>query len=762
MTRAGWNGLTTKSFAPSLIASRTFDSWPRAEHMTTFADGSAATISPSAARPSFSGIVMSRVIRSGFSAWYCEIASTPLPASPTTSWPPLARASLTILRMNAASSTTSTRAIEIRFLPSELRGWGFRVRERGPVIGRGPAVLRRRRLRGRRLAPDERLDLDRPLAGLGYDEVAGGEAQAVDEEVDRLVRVAVELDEAAGRHPDEVADRHVAPAELGPDAHVNAAQRLVEARHAVGVGRAPVAEVLGAELVERLGHAHHERVRDELDQAARLAEDGEDAARDVGRVVVALEGALERREHARVGRGDLDLGAEDGARRVRGGGHHLVHRLADGRELELGELGRLVLGRLLAHHGRGERAGALERHDEDVAAGDAVDVGDAGGHRGRRKGLQRVAAGRHDRDRARLGGGAGEPLHDPGDRLGGRLAEPDQGLVDVHRPSSTGPSTCAARLRPLRPGRARWTGTWSAYSVMPLAAWPSRRTTSPGLSPRTSSTFMRASATSARIVISTPRRAASTASAASSEPEAPAPSRCEKAAATGAIAQYGTSSDSVDDVRAMRASIVSDSVGSLNGAICAFSVLPSSAARLSSTSATSCQISDSWLSIVPNSRRESAQSISVRRRSLGAWSGAAPRSASSAQSTNDSSALMRRRVSIGLTSRTAQTELDGSWDCAVENVSWLEEMTSSSMGTRSSADRRVEAVRQKLSSERLRRRSWSLVNFVGRAKLTVRRRGERRCDWAGVSSCSSPCLAASTRAAICSGVSDSLTHELLA
>ena len=34
-TRSGWNGLTTKSFAPDLIASSTLVSWPRAEHMTT-------------------------------------------------------------------------------------------------------------------------------------------------------------------------------------------------------------------------------------------------------------------------------------------------------------------------------------------------------------------------------------------------------------------------------------------------------------------------------------------------------------------------------------------------------------------------------------------------------------------------------------------------------------------------------------------------------------------------------------------------------
>ena len=74
----------------------------------------------------------------------------------------------------------------------------------------------------------------------------------------------------------------------------------------------------------------------------------------------------------------------------RGRGHHLVHRLADGGQLELGELVAVVLRRLLAHHRGGQRARALERHDEDVAAGDAVDVrdarGDGRGRDGRRAG----------------------------------------------------------------------------------------------------------------------------------------------------------------------------------------------------------------------------------------------------------------------------------------------------------------------------------------------------------------------------------------
>src|SRR6476661_7938966 len=207
MTRSGWNGLTTKSLAPSLIASRTLASWPRAEHMTTRADGSAATISASAVRPSFSGMVMSRVIRSGLSSWKRATASTPLPASPTTSWPPFASASLTILRMNAASSTTSTRAMVIS-VPSLLWSLGSAEAGRDQVIGRRACALSASNaLTGRGVVADERVDLDGPFAALGDDEPAGAKAHAVDEEVDGLVRLAIEIDDRAGGRADELADR---------------------------------------------------------------------------------------------------------------------------------------------------------------------------------------------------------------------------------------------------------------------------------------------------------------------------------------------------------------------------------------------------------------------------------------------------------------------------------------------------------------------------------------------------------------------------
>ena len=79
-----------------------------------------------------------------------------------------------------------------------------------------------------------------------------------------------------------------------------------------------------------------------------------------------------------------------------------------------------------------------------------------------------------------------------------------------------------------------------------------------------------------------------------------------------------------------------------------------------------------------------------------------------------------------LDSKIAAVEFDGTAACALAHVSWVLVSTSSSSGTRSSADRRVDAVRQKASSVRPRRRSCSDVNFVGRVKSTARMR-RRRC-----------------------------------
>src|SRR5712671_1717953 len=77
-------------------------------HMRIRAAGSICVICFTASMPPISGMMMSIVTRSGFSCWYFSTACFPFSASPTTVNPAWERMSLTIVRMNTASSQTST------------------------------------------------------------------------------------------------------------------------------------------------------------------------------------------------------------------------------------------------------------------------------------------------------------------------------------------------------------------------------------------------------------------------------------------------------------------------------------------------------------------------------------------------------------------------------------------------------------------------------------------------------------------------------
>ena len=120
-----------------------------------------------------------------------------------------------------------------------------------------------------------------------------------------------------------------------------------------------------------------------------------------------------------------------------------------------------VLGRGLAHHRRGQARARRRAASEDVAAGDAVDVGDL---------ARRPGRARPERDRVRpttVTSPGAEPrrrehLQHAGDRLGGGLAQADQGVVGVIAPSSTAAGTWTARRLPLRPGLAAVDGYSSA------------------------------------------------------------------------------------------------------------------------------------------------------------------------------------------------------------------------------------------------------------------------------------------------------------
>jgi hypothetical protein len=162
----------------------------------------------------------------------------------------------------------------------------------------------------------------------------------------------------------------------------------------------------------------------------------------------------------------------------------------------------------------------------------------------------------------------------------------------------------------------------------------------------------------------------------------------------------------------------------------------------------SCQITESWARMRAWKWRASAQSISVSRRSRTSPVEAPPSSSSIAPRTRLCSEVSSTRVPNGLVSAIVAVEPSGTWPWALPQVSWVVLSSSSSSGTRSSADRRVAAVRQKASIARLRRRSWSAVNFVGRVKSTGRM-WRLRPVLRG-SSGSRPSLAASTSAATAS------------
>lgn len=273
-----------------------------------------------------------------------------------------------------------------------------------------------------------------------------------------------------GRHLGRAAERQPRPPQLRPDAHADVAQRLVERDAlvdrlaAVAAVSAVAADVLHTHLVERARHAHDEGVGHQLHQAARLVADAEGRARAVGRHLVGLGGLRRSREEARLRRRDLDLLAEHDADRGSRRGHHLVGRLGDRRQLQHRQLGAVVLRRRHAHHRGRDAAGAGRRHQEDVAARDAVDVGDRdrdGRHLYRR---ERARVRVQDRDVAALDLVGAEALQHLRDRLRGGGAEAHQGVSRRHASgSSPGRSViCTARREPLRPGWAWWIGTSSA------------------------------------------------------------------------------------------------------------------------------------------------------------------------------------------------------------------------------------------------------------------------------------------------------------
>ena len=154
------------------------------------------------------------------------------------------------------------------------------------------------------------------------------------------------------------ADGHARAAELGPDAHGDAGAATARRRTpgtAAVAGRAAAASAL--ELVQRARHAHDEGVGDELHQPARLAADGEgDADRVRASARTRRPASLGRLKDCVSGGADLDLGAEHGRwwrprRRPSSGSSPRRRRRARARDSSLGSSAGVGLR---AHHRRGQ------------------------------------------------------------------------------------------------------------------------------------------------------------------------------------------------------------------------------------------------------------------------------------------------------------------------------------------------------------------------------------------------------------------------
>src|SRR3954469_24054503 len=96
------------------------------------AAGSIWVIFFTASMPPISGMMMSIVTRSGFSCWYFSTACFPFSASPTTVKPACERMSLTIVRMNTASSHTSTVLLTLPPLSDDLLNYRLDVEHQHP------------------------------------------------------------------------------------------------------------------------------------------------------------------------------------------------------------------------------------------------------------------------------------------------------------------------------------------------------------------------------------------------------------------------------------------------------------------------------------------------------------------------------------------------------------------------------------------------------------------------------------------------------
>src|SRR5207253_242830 len=137
-TREGWNGFTTKSFAPAWIASTTRACCPMALHIRIFASGSCFTISRTASIPPMSGITMSIVTRSGRSCLYFSTACDPASAARRST------TSSTVKPRTFLPAPTSRSTVVPPWVPLDAGGSGWRsARQPSTTVTSVPRTLTR-------------------------------------------------------------------------------------------------------------------------------------------------------------------------------------------------------------------------------------------------------------------------------------------------------------------------------------------------------------------------------------------------------------------------------------------------------------------------------------------------------------------------------------------------------------------------------------------------------------------------------------------
>ena len=182
--------------------------------------------------------------------------------------PPLVNASLTIFRMNAASSTTRIRATGPPPFRNHCGSWFCRARAHAHG----------------------------PVGSVHDDQAADREVCAIYVEIDRIVGLLVEFDDRAVGQPTTLPEgMRARPSSAQTRTGMPASEGTFGAAGAPPAPRTP-GDDLGAEIVERARHSHHERVRHELHEVRGLAADRHRGSHGVRGLRVGVGDRIGRRK----------------------------------------------------------------------------------------------------------------------------------------------------------------------------------------------------------------------------------------------------------------------------------------------------------------------------------------------------------------------------------------------------------------------------------------------------------------------------------